>query len=57
MTERAEEYESLSSIKINDRVKVPSRPDLGMGEVLRVADVAGIYQADVVFDAAGRQKA
>ena len=49
MTERAEEYESLSSIKINDLVKVPSRPELGMGEVLRVADVAGIYQADVVF--------
>src|SRR4030042_2405094 len=49
MTERAEKYESLSSIKINDLVKVPSRPELGMGEVLRVADVAGIYQADVVF--------
>src|SRR4030042_3402628 len=50
MTERAEDYESVSSIKINDIVMVPSRPELGMGEVLRVADVAGIYQADVVFD-------
>ncbi|MBM4322262.1 MAG: helicase [Deltaproteobacteria bacterium] len=49
MSERSEEYESLSSIKINDIVKVPSRPELGMGEVLRVADIAGIYQADVVF--------
>jgi SNF2 family DNA or RNA helicase len=49
MTESAEKYESLSSIRINDLVKVPSRPELGMGEVLRVADVAGIYQADVVF--------
>ncbi len=38
------------SVKPYDRVKVPSRPDLGIGEVLRIAEFAGVYQADVVFD-------
>ena len=34
----------------NDKVRVPSHPELGVGEVLRVAEAAGFYQADVVFD-------
>ena len=38
------------SVKPYDRVKVPSRSDLGIGEVLRIAEFAGVYQADVVFD-------
>ncbi|MBI5242660.1 MAG: DEAD/DEAH box helicase [Elusimicrobia bacterium] len=37
----------------NDHVRVPSRPDLGIGEVLRVSEVAGLYQADVAFNTPG----
>ena len=29
---------------------MPSHPEFGIGEVLRVAETAGFYQADVVFD-------
>jgi|GEM_PF-4684234 len=50
MTEQATAYQTKFDVSTNDRVTVPSRPDLGTGEVLRVAEVAGIYQADVVFD-------
>src|SRR3990170_1846640 len=50
MRQRAINYEMTPSINPNDRVKVPSRPELGTGEVLRVSDFAGIYQVDVVFD-------
>ena len=50
MRQTAINYEMTPSINPNDRVKVPSRPELGIGEVLRVSDFAGIYQADVVFD-------
>ncbi|MBU1206360.1 MAG: DEAD/DEAH box helicase family protein [Proteobacteria bacterium] len=39
-----------SSLKLYDRVRVPSRPELGTGEVLRIAEFAGVYQADVAFD-------
>ena len=50
MIERALKYEASTAIKPNDRVKVSSRLELGVGEVLRVAEVAGVYQADIVFD-------
>ena len=50
MTEQATPYKTNSKINTNDRIRVPSQPDLGTGEVLRISDVAGIYQADVVFD-------
>ncbi len=50
MTEQATAYRSSFEINTDDRVRIPSRPDLGTGEVLRISDVAGIYQADVVFD-------
>jgi hypothetical protein len=50
MTEQAVAYKTESGINTSDRVRVPSRPNLGTGEVLRIADMAGIYQADVVFE-------
>ena len=50
MTEQLVAYKTDFHINTNDRVTVASRPDLGTGEVLRIAEIAGIYQADVVFD-------
>lgn len=50
MTEQAVAYNTESDINTSARVRVPSSPDLGTGEVLRIADMAGIYQADVVFE-------
>ena len=50
MTETATKYDSSSNISPNDRVNVPTRPELGVGEVLRIAEFAGTYRADVVFD-------
>lgn len=38
--------------KQGERVRVKGRGDLGVGEVLRVSDTYGIYQADIVFEAA-----
>src|SRR6266545_4307325 len=43
-------YDSDAQVRATDRVRVPSRPDLGVGEVFRVAETGGIYQADVVFE-------
>ena len=37
------------SIQANQRVYVPGREDLGIGEVLRIAESGGIDQADVAF--------
>lgn len=37
-------------IQVNDRVVVYDRRELGAGEVLRVRESAGVYQADVAFD-------
>lgn len=56
MTEQATAYKTNHDLTTNDRVTVPSRPDLGTGEVLRVAEIAGIYQADVVFDSTEGRK-
>jgi SNF2 family DNA or RNA helicase len=51
MSEQAARYEQANTpIAPNDKVRVPSHPELGIGEVLRVAEQAGFYQADVVFD-------
>ena len=50
MSETATRYTATIEVKPSDRVNVPSRPELGSGEVLKIADIAGIYQADVVFD-------
>lgn len=54
MSERLATY--ITTLAPNDKVRVPSHPELGVGEVLRVAESAGFYQADVVFDTpAGRR--
>ncbi|MBI4523251.1 MAG: DEAD/DEAH box helicase [Deltaproteobacteria bacterium] len=50
MSEQALSYDVRASIAPNDKVRVPFHPELGIGEVLRVAETAGFYQADVVFD-------
>ncbi|MBI4468459.1 MAG: DEAD/DEAH box helicase family protein [Acidobacteria bacterium] len=56
MSEQAVSYELKPSVAPNDKVRVPSHPELGIGEVLRVAEQAGFYLADVVFDTpAGRR--
>jgi len=47
---------SSPGIKVNDRVKVPSRPEMGVGEVMRIAEIAGDYQADVAFDNPGGKR-
>ena len=38
------------NIAQNDKVRISTRPELGVGEVLRVSETAGFYQADVVFE-------
>jgi len=50
MSEQAAAYNFGPALAPNDRVRVPSHPEFGIGEVLRVAETAGFYQADVVFD-------
>jgi len=50
MTETAAAYDSSNEIKPNQKVMVPSRPELGVGEVLRVSEFAGTYRADVIFE-------
>jgi len=45
---------SFPGIKVYDRVKVPSRPE--MGEVMRIAEIARDYQADVAFDTPGGKR-
>ncbi|MFQ5675467.1 MAG: DEAD/DEAH box helicase, partial [bacterium] len=37
-------------LKIGQKVRVKGREDLGIGEVLRVSDSFGMYQADIVFE-------
>ena len=36
--------------KVGESVKIKGKEDLGIGEVLRVGEVYGVYQADVVFE-------
>lgn len=38
------------NVQPNQRVRVVGRDDLGVGQVLRVAESGGIYQVDVVFE-------
>src|SRR5438552_900364 len=38
------------TIQTNQRVYVQGYEDLGVGEVLRIAEAGGIYQADVAFE-------
>lgn len=37
-------------LKAGEQVKIKGREDLGTGEILRVSDVYGISQADIVFE-------
>ena len=39
-----------NNIKVNERVRVAGLEHLGVGEVLRICESGGVYQADVVFD-------
>jgi hypothetical protein len=56
MTETATAYKGTPEIKPNQRVMVPTRPELGVGEVLRISEFAGTYRADVAFeDPSGRR--
>jgi ERCC4-related helicase len=48
--------ETSTAIGLNQRVTVEGRPDLGVGEVVRVQEIGGIKQADVVFDRAGKRQ-
>lgn len=41
---------SSISFRIGEHVRVYGRPDLGLGEVLRVMESGGAYQADVAFE-------
>jgi SNF2 family DNA or RNA helicase len=56
MSERLATYKTEDSISPNDKVRVPSHPELGVGEVLRIAETAGFYQADVVFETPGGRR-
>ncbi len=56
MSEHLAHYNSALSLVPNDKVRVPSHPELGVGEVLRVAETAGFYQADVVFESPGGRR-
>lgn len=44
--------ESITDVKIKagDQVKVKGKYDLGVGEVLRVSDLYGIYQVEIIFE-------
>ena len=41
---------TVDQIKPGQHARLKGRPDLGAGEVLRVAEAFGTYQADVVFE-------
>jgi superfamily II DNA or RNA helicase len=53
-----EDMEEIGTYKVKtgQKVRVKGREDLGIGEVIRVSDSFGIYQADIVFeDTEGRR--
>jgi superfamily II DNA or RNA helicase len=52
MTEAA----AAHRIKTGQHARLTGRPDLGAGEVLRVAETYGSYQADVVFETEGGRR-
>jgi ERCC4-related helicase len=47
--------ETNLGIGINQQVTVEGRADLGVGEVVRIQQIGGAQQADVVFDRAGKR--
>jgi len=44
--------ESSTALGVTQRVTVEGRPDLGVGEIVRIQEIGGAQQADVVFDRA-----
>lgn len=56
MSDRVTLYQATPAVAPSDKVRVPSHPELGVGEVLRIAETAGFYQADVVFETPGGRK-
>ena len=56
MSERLAHYDSAIALVPNDKVRVAGPPELGVGEVLRIAETAGFYQADVVFETPGGRR-
>ena len=48
--------ETIAAIEIGQRVTVEGRPELGIGEVVRVQELGGVKQADVVFVRAGKRQ-
>ena len=43
-------------IRVEDYVRVRSRPEWGTGEVLKVAQILGVYQAKVLFKTSGGER-
>jgi hypothetical protein len=50
MREKATAYNLGTADAPDDSLRVPSHPEFEIGEVPRVTETAGFYQADVVFD-------
>ncbi len=47
---------AVDGIKPGQHARLTGRPDLGVGEVLRVAETYGSHQADVVFETEGSRR-
>jgi superfamily II DNA or RNA helicase len=47
---------SVESVEANQRAVIAGREELGAGQVLRVQEVAGVRQADVLFEADGERR-
>ncbi len=43
MSEHLAHYDSAIALVPNDKVRVAGHPELGVGEVLRIAETAGFY--------------
>ena len=46
---------SIQTIEVNQRVVIDGREDLGAGQVLRIQEVGGTQQADVLFESGGER--
>jgi superfamily II DNA or RNA helicase len=47
--------DSVQTVEVNQRVLIAGREELGAGQVLRVQEVGGVSQADVLFERAGER--
>jgi len=48
--------DNVQTVELNQRVVIAGREELGAGQVLRVEDVGGIQQADVLFEQGGERR-